>query len=64
MGEDPTFGAALLREGIDTMLTARMAGFLLSRKIHLEHEPVHANRCRHPVFLSTDRDGRPLRTLI
>jgi len=27
-------------------------------------EPVQANRCLHPVFLSTDRDGHPISALV
>ena len=27
-------------------------------------EPVQANRCLHPVILSTDHDGHPISTLV
>ena len=27
-------------------------------------EPVQVNRCLHPVFLSIDRDGHPISTLV
>jgi hypothetical protein len=28
------------------------------------YEPAQANRCLYPVFLSTDRDGHPISTIV